>query len=173
MGVRRVVTGETADGASVFVGDEVIEPLRLMPGSELFELWSPDTIAKLPSDGAPTPPTTYWPPVGGARFSVFTLFPAGAEAPDGGRLDELLSVRPGWADMLEAHEDEHAGVHASDTVDFAVVLSGEVLLELDPGEQRTLRAGDVIIQNGTRHRWENLGQEPATLAVVLIGTERR
>jgi quercetin dioxygenase-like cupin family protein len=75
--------------------------------------------------------------------------------------------------MLEAHEDEHAGVHASDTVDFAVVLSGEVLLELDPGEQRTLKAGDVIIQNGTRHRWENLGQEPATLAVVLIGTERR
>ena len=52
------------------------------------------------------------------------------------------------------------------------MLSGEVVLELDNGVERTLRAGDVNIQNGTRHRWRNRGTEPATTAVVRVGALR-
>ena len=70
------------------------------------------------------------------------------------------SVRLRWA---------HARSPTSATVDFEVVISGEVVLELDDGAERVLRPGDTVVQNGTRHRWHNRGSEPATLAVILIG----
>jgi quercetin dioxygenase-like cupin family protein len=50
-----------------------------------------------------------------------------------------------------------------------VVLSGEVVLELDDGAEVTLRAGDTAVQNGTRHRWKNVQAEPAVLAVFICG----
>jgi quercetin dioxygenase-like cupin family protein len=53
-----------------------------------------------------------------------------------------------------------------------VVLSGEVVLELDDGAKKVLRPGDTAVQNGTRHRWGNPGTEPAVLAVFLIGAYR-
>jgi len=52
------------------------------------------------------------------------------------------------------------------------MLSGEVVLELDNGVERTLHTGDVNIQNGTWHRWHNRGTEPATMAVFIIGASR-
>jgi quercetin dioxygenase-like cupin family protein len=63
-------------------------------------------------------------------------------------------------------------MHTTDTVDMEIMLSGEVVLELDNGVERTLRAGDVNIQNGTRHRWHNRCTEPATMAVVMVGATR-
>ena len=53
-----------------------------------------------------------------------------------------------------------------------MVLSGEVILELDDGAEKVLRAGDTVVQNGTRHRWGNRGTEPAVVAVFLIGAHR-
>lgn len=53
------------------------------------------------------------------------------------------------------------------------MLSGEVVLELDNGVERTLCTGEVDIQNGTRHRWHNRGTEPATMAVVMVGASGR
>jgi quercetin dioxygenase-like cupin family protein len=60
-------------------------------------------------------------------------------------------------------------MHTTATIDYGVVLSGEVILELDDGAKLTLRPGDTYIQNGTRHRWSNTGDVPAVLAVALIG----
>ena len=57
------------------------------------------------------------------------------------------------------------------SVDFGVVLSGQALLELDDGATVVLDVGDTYIQNGTRHRWSNPGDEPAVLAVALVGAE--
>jgi mannose-6-phosphate isomerase-like protein (cupin superfamily) len=54
-------------------------------------------------------------------------------------------------------------------VDFEVVLSGEVILELDDGATVTLTPGDTVVQNGTRHRWRNPGAVPAVIAVFLCG----
>jgi quercetin dioxygenase-like cupin family protein len=53
-----------------------------------------------------------------------------------------------------------------------MVVSGEVTLELDDGEQTVLRAGDVVVQNGTRHAWRNHGTEPCTIVGVAIGADR-
>ena len=64
-------------------------------------------------------------------------------------------------------------MHTSDTIDFEYVLSGEVWLELDDGKEVHLRAGDTVVQNGTRHAWRNKGTEPCRLVFCLIGARRR
>ena len=76
---------------------------------------------------------------------------------------------PGMAEHLET---ENPGMHTTDTVDYEVVISGEVVLELDDGAEVTLKPGDTVIQNGTRHAWRNRTEKPAVLVVVLIGAKR-
>ena len=70
-------------------------------------------------------------------------------------------------------EPENPGMHTTDTVDIDVVISGEVDLELDDGKTVHLRAGDCVIQNGTRHAWHNRTSEPVVLFVTLLGAARR
>ena len=82
---------------------------------------------------------------------------------------ENFAHAPGLA---ERFEPEHPGMHTTDTVDYGIVLSGSVMLELDDGRTEVLSAGDVVIQNGTRHAWRNPGDAPATVAFVLIGATR-
>jgi mannose-6-phosphate isomerase-like protein (cupin superfamily) len=74
--------------------------------------------------------------------------------------------------ITELFEPDNPGMHATDTVDYTVVMSGEVWLELDDGQLSHLRAGDTVVQTGTRHAWRNLGTEPVTLAVVQVGARR-
>jgi len=69
-------------------------------------------------------------------------------------------------------EPDHPGMHTTDTVDYDVVLSGEVWLELDDGAEVHLKPGDCVVQNGTRHAWHNKTDQPCTLAVVLVGARR-
>ena len=64
-------------------------------------------------------------------------------------------------------------MHTTDTIDYGIVLSGEIWLEVDDGEETRLRQHDVVIQNGTRHAWRNKSSAPATAAFVLIGVERK
>ncbi len=82
---------------------------------------------------------------------------------------ELQEKLPG---VLETNEFDHPGMHTTDTVDMEIMISGEIVLELDDGIETTLRAGDVNIQNGTRHRWHNRGTEPAVMAVAMVGLSR-
>ena len=65
------------------------------------------------------------------------------------------------------------GFHRTDTTDFGVLLSGNMALELDDGAEVVLSPGDVLIENGTRHRWRVVGDVPATLASFIIGARRR
>jgi quercetin dioxygenase-like cupin family protein len=64
-------------------------------------------------------------------------------------------------------------MHTTDTVDYGIVLEGEVWLELDDGKQIHLQAHDVVVQNGTRHAWRNKTQTPVKMAFVLIGANRK
>jgi hypothetical protein len=80
---------------------------------------------------------------------------------------EQRADSPGIADLMEPD-----GMHTTPTVDYGIVLQGEIVLELDDGHCTRLCAGDIVIQNGTRHGWRNRGTRPATMAFVLIGTER-
>lgn len=77
---------------------------------------------------------------------------------------------PGMIDVLEL---DHPGMHTTETVDFDVIVSGEVYLELDDGAEVLLKAGDCVIQNGTRHAWHNRSSEKCVVAVTLVGAERK
>jgi mannose-6-phosphate isomerase-like protein (cupin superfamily) len=73
-------------------------------------------------------------------------------------------------DLVDCFEPGSGGMHATATVDYVVVVSGEIWLDLGD-ELVHLSAGDTVVQNGARHAWRNLSKEPATLAVVMVGTE--
>jgi hypothetical protein len=172
---RRVVTGHDATGASVFASDQAMEPvtLALLPGAEFHQLWGRDGPATVPGDVASAGQYRYFPELGGFRFGFFTLGPDSVTMPDdldlGAAIAELDERLPGMADVLEP---DHPGMHTTDTVDFDVVISGEVWLELDDGAEVKLGPGDSVIQNGTRHAWHNRTSQPCTLAVTLIGARR-
>ena len=85
MKVRRVVTGHDAVGKAVFASDEERDPFTspLLPGWAFHRLWGADGPATFPDDGSPTPQPTYFPPVGGYRFAIFTVPPAGWPRPSG------------------------------------------------------------------------------------------
>jgi mannose-6-phosphate isomerase-like protein (cupin superfamily) len=175
MQVRRVVTGQREDGRSVFVSDERVDPvtLRMLPGAEFHRMWASDAPVSLPTDGAASPAPSYFPPSGGYRFALFTIGPDEATVPPdldlAAALAEMAEKLPG---LGEAFEPDSPGMHTTDTVDFDVVLSGEVWLELDDGAEVHLRPGDCVVQNGTRHAWRNKSTQPCTVAVVLLGTSR-
>ena len=175
MRVRRVVTGHDRDGRAVFASDEQVDPLTLalIPGAEFHRLWGADQAPAFPDDGGQTAQPAYFPPVGGYRFGLFTVAPATASAPADLDLQAALGEMEHKLPGLLAHlEPDNPGMHTTDTIDFEVVLSGEVILELDDGVEKVLGPGDTVVQNGTRHRWANRGTEPAVLAVLLIGAHR-
>jgi mannose-6-phosphate isomerase-like protein (cupin superfamily) len=68
---------------------------------------------------------------------------------------------------------DHPGMHTTDSVDFDVVVFGEVVLELDDGVEALLKPGDCVVQNGTRHAWHNRSAEKCMLVSCLIGAERK
>jgi mannose-6-phosphate isomerase-like protein (cupin superfamily) len=149
VGTRRIVTGTDADGRSYFVSDGAA------PGAAGFgELWQSngaEPLAPIPSDGAP--PVRLEPPPGGSSWRVFDLPP-----------DEVVAA---YLASQNVPEVEASGFHRTDTLDYVMVLDGEVTLELDRGEV-ALRPGDCVVQRATRHAWRNRSGRPVRLAVVMI-----
>ncbi|KWX59429.1 cupin domain-containing protein [Mycobacterium sp. NAZ190054] len=173
MDIRRVVTGHDASGKSVFVSDEKVAPRvpMLLPGSEFTLLWGGDEAPRFPDDGSMPKWHSYFPPVGGFRFSLLTLPPGSAEA-DPAQLsleDALADAEQKLPGLLAYMDPDDPGMHATDTIDFEVVLEGTVILELDDGAEVTLNPGDTVVQNGTRHRWRNPGDTPARMALFICG----
>ena len=172
--IRRVVTGQR-DGKSEFVSDDHVDAttLAILPGYEFHSMWGADVVPRLPTDGTEPSHPAYFPPAGGVRFGFFTLPPAGTDFPPDldmqAALAEMEQKLPGMAAHMEPDDP---GMHTTDTIDFEVVISGQVICELDDGAEVTLNPGDTFVQNGTRHRWRNPGTEPAVLFVALIGAER-
>ncbi len=176
MEIRRVVTGHDASGKSVFLANEAINPLRisLFPGMETYEMWSTDGPRSLPHTGRFPGVPRYFPGPDGSAFRVF-VFPPQAQGGPGpadlqASLAEMRAKLPGLAEHLEL---DNPGMHTTDSVDYAIVISGEIDLELDDGATVRLTPGCVVVQNGTRHAWRNRSSEPAVLAFVLLGARRR
>ncbi|MFI5105058.1 MAG: cupin domain-containing protein [Terriglobales bacterium] len=174
MKIRRVVTGQTGPGKSIFVHDEAVNPAALASGYEFHCMWGSDQPPALPADGSPPAQPRYFPSTSGYRFGFFTLPPYTERAPEPPPdpdkvLAELEAKVPG---MAEALEPGGRGMHTTDTVDFDVVISGEVWLELDNGAEVHLKAGDCVVQNGTRHAWHNRSAQPCVIAVCLLGAKR-
>jgi mannose-6-phosphate isomerase-like protein (cupin superfamily) len=172
MQIRRVVTGHDRLGKAVFASDEQVEGYHPMlnPDSVFHVLWGADEPPRFPDDGSRPAAGSYFPPVGGFRFGTFTLPPAGAVPPADLDVPAALAEMEAHLPGLLAHMDPGSpGMHTTATIDFEVVLSGEVVLELDDGAEVTLRPGDTVVQNGTRHAWHNRGAAPAHIAVFLVG----
>ena len=145
-----------------------------------MELWATDQVPTLPDDSAIDPTmamSRFVPGPTGTRFRIVRLPPTHEilnglqQAFDAAALQqEFFAKAPGLA---ETHETEDSGMHTTATVDFDIVLSGELWLELDNGAEVQLKPGDCVIQNGTRHAWRNRGTEACIMASVLIGATRQ
>ena len=160
MQVRQVVTGHDAKDRAVIVRDEQLDAMSIPGIGEIVSLWSADAPATYPDAGNNPAAPALFPPVGGIRFIIATYSP------------EFDVVAPEATPEMHIEDGDKPGMHRTDTTDFAVLLSGNVIVELDDGAEVLLSPGDVVVQNGTRHRWRVVGDVPATTAVFLIGARR-
>lgn len=178
MKVRRLVTGRDAAGQSVVVVDgdaPVANDYRHIPGMAIANLWQTPPAANIPGQVSdPTPRATSVMPVAGGTQLLYVAFPPdsvmmSASFDPMAAVAENQKLAPGLAELFEP---EHPGMHTTPTIDYAIVLRGEIWLELDEGAVRHLKQHDVAIQNGTRHAWRNRTSEPTLMAFVLIGAKR-
>ena len=113
---------------------------------------------------------SFVPGPGGTRFRIVQFPGASTRAFDREAFRrEYLVKAPGLAEAMEVQD---SGMHTTDSVDYGVVISGEIILELDDGATVSLKQGDCVVQNGTRHAWRNRGATPCVMASVLVGAAR-
>ena len=158
--MKLVVTGHDAGGKAVF--SYAGEP----PGARgTHDLWATRGPVAVPDASDPLRPAQigYFPEVGETSFKVVTV-PGREPGAGPTRLPEDI------AHLFDADDPE---MHTTDTLDYVLILGGQAELELDDGAKETVRAGDAVVQRGTRHAWRVVGDEPLVLAAVLIGAERR
>ena len=169
MPTRRVVTGTNESGRSYFVHDGPTPNHLDLGVATNDEIWiddpaNPDPRARV--DPAKAEKVHLEPPSGGSVVRVFTFRPASSR-PE--KVGEALAAAAARFDTGHAMEKDDPAMHTTRTIDYGIVLSGEIDLELDEGEVH-LRPGDVVVQRGTRHAWRNRGSAPCTMAFVLIGS---
>lgn len=140
--IRRVVTGHDERGKAIVKIDEVCTHFNEgRPNGFACNIWTTDTA---PADNSGQTD-------GGKREGKFTMI-------ENGTVFRILDFHPGV----------QRRVHRTDSIDYIVVMSGEIDMELDEGEAVHLKAGDVMVQRGTVHNWINRGAEPCVMAVILV-----
>ena len=178
---KRALTGRDQAGKSVFksvdVTPKVVE-IDNNPGLTFYELYITEGVPTL-TGLEPDPMlkgTIGFPGPGGSMFRLISYppkRPEGWKPPPGATfesgLKELSDKLPGMGDVFDRGAP---GMHTSETIDYGVVVRGEMTLELDDGQKVHLRQGDCIVQNGTRHRWRNPLPEPCLMAFVSVGGKR-
>lgn len=179
MKTRRVVTGTGPDGKAVVMSDGPAPragEFETVPGFANALLWATEASDTVGA-GAPADRSVdvgFVPGAGGTRLMT-VVFPPDAVMMradfDAAAFGAEFAQRvPGLA---EKFEPEHPGMHTTDSIDYDIVLDGEITLELDDGVQVPLRRHDVVVQHGNRHAWRNLSDRPATMLFVLVGAKRR
>jgi mannose-6-phosphate isomerase-like protein (cupin superfamily) len=169
---RRVVTGHDARGRSVVLIDGESPYsffLEKAGGLQLTELWE---TRSSPADNSGAKDAAdherrIEPVDGGTVFRIIEY------PPDSVRLKTLEpdSFFPEMgAQAADKAERRHPGMHRTRTLDYCVVLSGEIYAMLDEGEV-LLRAGDCLVQRGTRHAWSNRTEKPCVIAFVLVAAK--
>jgi len=166
--MRRVVTGHR-NGKSVIVDDAEITGEKGRFGSNMVGVWETDGIPTIPlREGEYKKQPTFHFPKPGETFVNMWLCPP----------DEVVhkKVREEGVDLEEYWRKvwgDEPGMHTTDTVDYDIVLSGEIWMELDDGAEVHLKPFDYVVQNGTRHAWRNRSSENCVMACVLVGANRR
>lgn len=170
--VRRVVTGADSAGLSVIKedGPTAATVYKHTPGFESSVVWTTAAPPTARGMEAAAPPQSFVPGPGESIALTVTFPPdsvfGASDFDPAAAVAENLANTPGLADLFEP---DAPGMHTTSTIDYAVVLSGTVVLEVDNNQTAELHPGDVIVQNGVRHAWRVPGDEPATIFVVLIG----
>jgi hypothetical protein len=178
MRVRRVVAGVDENGKAVVLSDTPAPcnyDFTHLPGQGHARIWrvESDVSTEPPAEEPTTDTGPFLPGPGGASFLILQVAPDSVVTDsrfDGAKAGEELAAS--LPDLAKAMEPDNPGVHQTDTVDYGVVLDGEVYLELDDGAGTALSAGDTFVQLGSRHAWRNRTDQPATLAVVLTGATK-
>lgn len=141
--LRRVITGHDAQGrAKVLIDETVANAAETRPGAIATVIWSSEGFP-VNNDGSDDP----------SGKKIGTTIP-------GGTVFRVVSFGPGVAPRN----------HRTDSVDYAVVMSGEIDMVLDTETVR-LKAGDVMVQRGTIHNWINNGTEPCVIAFTLVSAK--
>jgi quercetin dioxygenase-like cupin family protein len=140
LNIRRVVTGHDASGKAIVKIDEIAKNvISSRPGANSVVVWTTETLPAN-NDGQDDEST---------RKTGTTL--------KGGSVFRVVQFNPGVAPRN----------HRTDSIDYAVVISGEIDMDLD-GTEVHLKQGDVLVQRGTIHNWINRGTEPCVIAFSLI-----
>ena len=153
--VRRIVTGNNAEGRSYFIADD-----DQKDGMDLWWSARGEPLGLSP-DGAPTqllPATAPFlePPAGGSRVVLCSVPP----------LSEISTTAleagiPGY---------DSRGFHRTESIDYIIMASGEITLELDEGA-KVLLPGDLVIHRNTNHAWFNYGNKPAEFWCVVVSAK--
>ena len=164
MGIRRVVAGHDENGKAIILSDgdaaNVQQPTSTI---ESTLLWVTDSA---PAGNSGTTDTADQeigipPPPNGSIFRILEFAPEGKDGANE-ELEYLASVG------AEQHEGaRHPGMHKTHSIDYAIIMSGEVDMFVDEDEVH-LKAGDVVVQRGNSHAWVNRGAEPCRIAFILI-----
>ena len=171
--MRRIVTGHNSSGKSIISIDG--PPARLI-GEDvggLFEIWNTDgnlidttdLVDRADIDIILSPPES------GSKFRYFQINPT----PEGVSMDIMQEIAAdAFKKIGAAHHridtSKHPAMHKTNTIDYIILLKGDVTLILDEEEAR-LEPHDVVVQRGTNHAWVNNGDEPALLIAVLIDSD--
>lgn len=138
---RRLVTRHDEKGKARFAQDSELQPVEVATGDALFSLvW---TTATVPADNMDETD-------GALREAGTTL--------KGGSVLRVVDFKPGT----------HSPMHRSHSIDYGIVLEGELSIELDSGEVKPISKGDIVIQRGTNHRWIAHPERWARMAFILI-----
>jgi hypothetical protein len=178
MKIRRLVVGNDEHGKSVIISDGEtphVKEFDSTPGLGVARIWSlpANATTTVPADEPTAVAGPILPAPGAASFLIIQYAPdsvalsAGFDPVAAGT--EFAESSPDMAALMEA---DAPGMHRTDTVDHAIVLSGSIWLELDDGVQIELHPGDTVVQVGSRHAWRNKTSQPATVAFVMIGAAR-
>lgn len=167
---RRVVTGHDRSGKSIFIADgpapNVLE-MASMPGVALTDLWrtASSPASNAGNKDAATGKIKLEPPADGTILRIVEFPPDRMWRKSADAKKAFASI---GAHGAPDHGSDDAMMHATASVDYIIVLEGEIHAVLDKGET-LLKRGDILIQRGTNHSWSVRGNKPCIVAAVLVG----
>jgi mannose-6-phosphate isomerase-like protein (cupin superfamily) len=172
---RRIVTGHDADGKAIVLSDASPDRTYMIggpKGAKFHEVWSTiQSPASIDSNSGEPEETSLVlaPPKGGTRIRVIDFPPEGEEIRNLTKDEANKHFKSmGGEDASKASQNApHPLMHRTQTIDYGIVLEGELTLILDRGET-TIKAGDIIIQRGTNHAWANRSGKICRVAFILI-----
>ena len=171
--VRRVVTGHNAQGKSIIVSDGpapvVYSPPR-NPNVSLTDLWLTDRTpaSNAGSADSTSAPLKLLPPKNGTVIRILELPPD--KERDYSQTKDYFRGMGAGSGVLDETGKRHPGMHKTATVDYIVILSGEIWALMDDSEV-LLKPGDCLIQRGTNHAWSNRSDKPCRFVAVLVDAE--